>query len=223
MPLSEEQIIDRLLVQVRDPLVAFPRCHDFDHTMRVLNNARRLAKVEGGHRLVIECAALLHDIGRKIELADNGRTCHAAVGAAQAPAILRQAGLRNPMLIERIVECVASHRFRGSPQASPPTTIEAKIIFDADKLDSMGAIGIGRAFHFAGRIGARVHNRENEALNGESYGLEDSAFREYLVKLRHLAGVLLTAEGRRLGAGRHLFMEEFFKRLTREVDGHDLA
>ena len=99
-----------------------------------------------------------------------------------------------------------------------PASIEAKIVYDADKLDSMGAIGIGRAFHFAGRIGARVHNRQEEALNNDSYTIEDTAFREYLVKLRHLQKHLLTAEGRRIGEQRSRFMEVFFQRLLSEAE-----
>ena len=93
----------------------------------------------------------------------------------------------------------------------------------ADKLDSIGAIGAGRAFHFAGRIGARVHNSEAEARDSDSYSVEDSAYREYLVKLRHIHEAMLTAEGRRMAEGRHLFMVAFFERICLETRGEDFG
>ena len=83
----------------------------------------------------------------------------------------------------KIVNCVKRHRYRSSDL---PVTLEEKIVYDADKLDSVGAIGIGRAFLFAGRSGAKVHNTKEDALNSESYSEEDTAYREYLVKLRHI-------------------------------------
>ena len=95
--------------------------------------------------------------------------------------------------------------------------MEARVLFDADKLDSLGAVGLARAFHFAGKTGARVHNTRDEALGGESYGREDSAYREYLVKLRHLPEGMLTASGRRVARERDLFMQEFFQELDKET------
>ncbi len=216
MNYAQEEIVRHLRELVEKLLANSPRCHDIDHTLRVLENARRLVRFEGGDPFVVECAALLHDIGRLAEFADNGKTCHALIGAEKAGGVLRQAGLEDSGQIQHIVACIATHRYRNRGSAVP-ATIEARIIFDADKLDSMGAVGIGRAFHFAGRIGARVHNRREEALRGASYGSEDSAYREYLVKLCRLNDCLLTGEGRRLGCERHRFMQEFFTRLEAET------
>lgn len=197
-----------------------PACHDWDHTLRVLHNARHICQVEGANTFVVEAAAVLHDIGRPAELADQGKTCHAAHGAGLAAAMLRDLGVTEPVLVEQIADCVRTHRYR-TRGARRPDSLEAKIIFDADKLDCIGAIGIGRSFHFAGRIGARVHNAEREATAAESYSTEDSAYREFLVKLRFVKDRMLTAEGRRMAASRHEFMLRFFERLNREVVGHD--
>jgi uncharacterized protein len=86
-------------------------------------------------------------------------------------------------------------------------------------LDSIGAIGIGRSFHFAGRTGARVHNRAEEALASDSYSREDSAYREYLVKLRKIRERMLTDAGRQLAEKRHAFMVAFFEELNEECFG----
>jgi uncharacterized protein len=213
--------LHRVAVAAREILERSPACHDWDHTLRVLTNARRLRELEGGDPLVVDCAALLHDIGRPEELADQGVTCHARRGAELVRDILPRAGLADPALIEHIAACVRTHRFRARGEERP-ASLEARILFDADKLDSIGAIGIGRSFHFAGRIGARVHNRAAEAEGSASYSREDSAHREFLVKLRHVRRSLLTDAGRRLAAGRHRFMIEFFAQLERETRGEDL-
>lgn len=198
-----------------------PACHDWDHTLRVWANARRIHELEGGDALVVDCAALLHDIGRPEELADQGVTCHATRGAELARDLLPQVGIADPELVDHIAACVRTHRFRARDRVRP-ATIEARIVFDADKLDSIGAIGIGRSFHFAGRIGARVHNAAEEAQGSASYSRQDSAYREYLVKLRHVRQRLLTDAGRRLADGRHRFMVAFFAQIEREVRGEDL-
>ena len=202
---------------VRQRLLANPASHDWDHTQRVLHNAREIAAAEPGCDLaVVECGALLHDVARADESTGGAAGCHAQAGAMQAEAILRQLECDEPFIVA-VVHCVAAHRWRRRGDGAAPQTLEARIVYDADKLDSMGAIGIGRAFHFAGRIGARVHNRAAEALAEPEYSREDSAWREYLVKLRLLHKAMLTKAGRRLARRRHRFMETFFQELIVET------
>lgn len=210
-------LISLLVTRVQELLLSSPACHDWDHTQRVRHLALQLAAAEGADPLVVEAAALLHDIGRPAELADQGRTCHASLGAELANDLLLQLGVTNDAFRAQVQECVRCHRHRRRPDVPKPQSIEAQVVYDADKLDSMGAIGIGRAFHFAGRIGARVHNAADEALNGESYGREDSAYREYLVKLRHLQNKMLTASGTKMARRRHQVMEDFFAELNHET------
>ena len=182
--------------------------------------AERLARSEQADENVVVCGALLHDIGRPAELRDKGRTCHAREGARLVPELLGEIGVDDEAFVSRVSECVRTHRFRNRLEEHP-SSLEAMVVFDADKLDSMGAIGIGRAFHFAGRIGARVHNTAEEALSSEAYGRDDTAYREYLVKLRRLHEAVLTPSGRRLAEQRHRFMEVFFEQLDREVAERD--
>ena len=210
-----QDIVERAVAAARGYRADSPACHDWDHTQRVRCNALQLARGEGADLLVVEVAALLHDIGRPQELADQGKTDHAQVGAEMAALLLPQLGVDDDAFIAHVVDCIRTHRFR-TRTGEPPATIEAKVLFDADKLDSLGAIGLARAFHFAGKTGARVHNTPQEALSGDSYGREDSALREFLVKLQNVPGRLLTATGRQIGAERLAFMREFFARLDRE-------
>lgn len=192
-----------------------PGCHDYAHTRRVLRNTVLIAEKEKPADLRAALfGALLHDIARPEELASGGKLCHAALGAGKAERILRAAGFTDEAFIRHVSEIVRTHRYRGS---AVPATPEARIVFDADKLDSLGAFGVARAFHFAGRIGAKIHNTEEAALGSESYSREDSAYREYLVKLRHLPDRMLTETGRELARERAAFMKRFFDELNAEA------
>lgn len=188
--------------------------HDWDHTCRVMKNAEQLlAEEPEADRETVLFAALLHDCARPEEHASRGRVCHARKGAELAAELMKARGLP-PEFCARVAEIIRTHRYRADAR---PTTPEGRIVFDADKLDSLGAAGLGRAFLFAGACGARLHNTEKEALEGAPYGPEDTAYREYLVKLRHLPQVMQTPAGRRLAEERLRFMAEFFRRLDEEV------
>ena len=212
-----QDIVARAEAAARECLADSPACHDWDHTQRVRCNALQLARGEGADLLVVEVAALLHDIGRPQELADQGKTDHAQVGAEMATRLLPQLGVDDNAFITHVADCIRTHRFRMRQPELFPKTLEAKVVFDADKLDGIGAIGIARSFHFAGRIGARVHNTAEEALAENSYSQEDSAYREYLVKLRYVKDKMLTETGRRLAIQRHDFMVDFFRQLNEET------
>ena len=186
-----------------------------DHVERVIALAEKLAREEGADLEVVKVAALLHDIGRGEEARSRGRVCHACYGAELARKILEEEGL-SPDFIERVVRAIRRHRFRGK---EAPESLEEKVLFDADKLDSLGAVGIGRAFLFAGEVGARLHNPEVDLEKTEPYSSEDTAWREFKLKLSRIKDRMLTAGGRRLAEERHRFMEEFFERLHREVRG----
>lgn len=191
-----------------------PGCHDYAHTLRVLHNAELLLQTEpDADSFVVRTAALFHDFARPEELASDGKQDHAQLGADLVRIELEQLGCE-PDFVDHVTSCIRTHRYRGK---LIPETLEAKIVYDADKLDSTGAFGIARAFHFAGRIGACLHNTAEEAVNSDAYGKNDSAYREYLVKLRHLPGKMLTESGRKLAKERAVFMDEFFSRLNNEA------
>lgn len=189
--------------------------HGWDHVERVVKLCEHIGPLEGCDMTVLRLAALLHDIGRHESDKTNGSVCHAALGAEMARKELGNA-TAEPAVVEAVVHCVATHRFRGGAE---PASIEAKVLFDADKLDSVGAVGIGRAFLFAGEVGARLHDPHADHEITEAYGAEDTAHREYTVKLRHIKDRMLTQTGRAMAEARHRFMEEFFARLDAETRG----
>ena len=189
--------------------------HGYDHIRRVEYLCRRLGRELGADMEVLELAALLHDIGRADQDRSAGGSCHARSGAETASVLLRGFGA-SAALVGKVADCIRQHRFRST---TPPESLEARILWDADKIDSLGAVGIGRAFLFAGEVGARLHNTEIEARRSAAYSQGDTAYREYLVKLKGLPRQLKTAAGRRIARERAAFMETFFQRLGDEVKG----
>ena len=211
--MDTEKLLGKIRETVRIRLLDSESSHDFDHTMRVCRNAEMLLEeLPDADRDVVRLAAVLHDVARPEEKACR-KVCHAARGAEIAAEILEDLHVEKTFA-DRIVSAVRTHRYRDD---NAPQTLEEKIVYDADKLDSLGAAGIGRAFLFAGKFGARLHNTEQEALNSEAYSKEDTAYREYLVKLRYLPDAMLTAPGKRIASERISFMREFFDRLNQEV------
>ena len=191
-------------------------CHGPDHTERVHKTALHIGRLMGAKLDVLSAAALLHDIGRRYETREQGKICHAEKGAELAREILAELDF-SPVLIDEIAHCIEAHRFRGN---KVPKTLEAKILYDADKLDSIGAVGIGRAFLFAGQTGARLHNENDvDILACKPYSREDTAYREFKFKMSKIKDRMLTPEGKRLAEERHDFMEVFFDRLERETKG----
>jgi len=189
--------------------------HAWDHTLRVCRLCERIGSREGADMSVLLAAAYLHDIGRAGQDASNGAVCHAQEGARIASPFIEGLPVsRNRK--ENIIHCIKAHRYRGN---QGPKSLEAKVLFDADKLDAIGAIGIARAYLFAGEVGARLHSPEVKAEETRPYSENDTGFREYRVKLCKIRDRMLTKEGRRLADARHAFMEDFFKRFIKEYEG----
>jgi uncharacterized protein len=199
----------------RDRLARSGMSHDWEHTLRVRRLSLRIGEAEGADLKVVEIAAYLHDIARPLEDGSKGAVCHAQRGAEIAEGLLKGLPLP-PNQSENILHCIRSHRFRGKVR---PETVEAKALFDADKLDAIGAIGIARAFQFAGELGARLHNADVHPDATLPYSVEDTGYREFRLKLSKIRDRMQTREGRRLANGRHEFMEAFFKRFLDEHEG----
>jgi uncharacterized protein len=189
--------------------------HAWDHTLRVSRLCEHIGRAEGVDMDVLLVAAYLHDIGRCQQDRSNGAFCHARKGTRMAAPILKNLPLSENQR-QNILHCIGTHRFRGK---HAPVTPEAKVLFDADKLDAIGAVGVARAFLFAGEVGARLHSPEADLEATEPYSIDDTGYREFKVKLCKIKDRMMTPAGRKLAAERHAFMEEFFKRFLEEYGG----
>jgi uncharacterized protein len=190
--------------------------HDWEHTERVFRLCMHIGQVERADLEVLGIAAYLHDIGRPFEDETKGAVCHAQKGAEMAEDFLAEHPVSNEQR-DNIIHCIQAHRFRRKDR---PETLEAKVLFDADKLDAIGAVGIARTFLFAGEVGAKIHNPHVALDKTQPYTEEDTGYREYKLKLCKIKDRMLTNEGQRLAEERHAFMETFFQRLTQEYEGN---
>ncbi len=188
--------------------------HGWDHTQRVVRLCINIGTFEKADMDILLCAAYLHDIGRTVNSENCHNMCHGEIGAEMAEPVICK--LFNKQKKDNILHCIRSHRFRGN---SIPCSNEAKVLFDADKIDAIGAIGIARAYLFAGEIGSMLHNPDHDISNARSYTVEDTGFLEYKVKLVKIKDRMLTAAGKELACERHKFMEQFFKRFISEYEG----
>ena len=189
--------------------------HDWEHTLRVFRLCEKMGRAENADMDVLRAAAYLHDIGRGFQDTSGGEVCHAEKGAQMAGPLVETLPLTDGQK-QNIIHCIRSHRFRNHHQ---PGTVEAKILFDADKLDAIGAVGVARAFLFAGEVGARLHNPDIKVEDAMPYSENDTGYREFKVKLCKIKDRMLTAEGRKLARERHAFMDDFFNRFLDEYEG----
>jgi uncharacterized protein len=188
--------------------------HNWDHTLRVRRLCERIGAAEGVDMDVLLVSAYLHDIARSQQDDSNGAVCHAEKGAQLAAAIVNKLPLTAGQK-DNILHCIRSHRFRGSHK---PRTPEARVLFDADKLDAIGAVGVARAFLFAGEVGARLHSESADVEKTRPYTVDDTGYREFKVKLFKIKDRILTRAGQELAADRHVIMEEFFNRFREEYE-----
>jgi uncharacterized protein len=192
--------------------------HGFDHILRVYHMARHLAAAEGADQEIVAAAALLHD-ARPLESLDPAsdlRQDHHLVSSGFAESILQQEGWPVER-IEAVLHCIRAHRFRDDREQ--PATLEAQALFDADKLDAIGAIGVARAVAYAAQHGQPAFAEPSPGfLTGGLLqpGEPHSAYHEYVFKLSRLKDRFFTHTARQIAAARHEYMAGFFERLRLE-------
>lgn len=189
--------------------------HDCEHVYRVLYNALEIAAQEEGINYdVLLAACLLHDIGRAEQIADPS-LCHAEIGSRKAYAYLLQLGM-GEAFARQVSRCILTHRFRKN---LPPETLEGKILFDADKLDVTGAIGIARTLVYRGTLTEPLYRvLPDGTISDGTHEIGHSFFREYKFKLEKLYDRFLTKAGAELAKERQAIAQAFYESLYREVN-----
>ncbi|MFA6514358.1 MAG: HD domain-containing protein [Patescibacteria group bacterium] len=214
-----KKIIEHIRLEAKKYFVDADGCHDWSHVERVNNLAMNIGRKERANLSVLTLAVLLHDIGRKEETKSRGKFCHAEKGAELSAKILLKYKI-DQSLVDNILHCIISHRYRNN---NIPKTIEAKVLFDADKLDSIGAVGVGRDFLFAGYLQNGLYTGNEIGLikskKDYAYTKDDTAIMEYEFKLKKIKDKMLTKTGKKIALRRHNFMVLYFKRFWREVNG----
>ena len=189
--------------------------HDREHVYRVLWNALEIAREEPDVDYdVLLAACLLHDIGRQEQFADPS-LCHALVGADKAYRFLTEQGF-GEAFAESVRSCIRTHRFRRERQ---PESLEGKILFDADKLDCIGALGIARTLMYKGNTAEPIYTVLPDGTISDGTGdTAPSFFREYRFKLEKLYDRFYTCRGGELARGRQKIAAAFYESLYGEVN-----
>lgn len=201
--------------------------HNMDHVMRVYHMACKLVENEDADLEVIEIAALLHDIGGEKEIQDTtGRTDHSIESVKLAEPFLRKLKISEAK-IKHITDCIISHRYRTE---NKPQTLEAKVLFDADKLEIVGAIGIARAYTWIGKHNAHIYKKVNikqytkENQGGKINGkIQDKTKHSpqinWETKDKLILDFLYTKKAKKIAQKRLAFSEMFFEKLEKEIEG----
>jgi uncharacterized protein len=192
--------------------------HDFDHVLRVYRMADRLAKEEGADMEIVQAAALLHDAEGSAPGSDS-RKSHHHRSADFAGQVLTAEGWPAER-ITAVQHCIRAHRFRSDGET--PQTLEARILFDADKLDVLGAIGAARTVAYATLNHQPFYAQPSPQFiesGVKEPGEPHSAYHEYLFKLRKIKTLLFTPSARMLAADRDTYLEAFFRQLAAELSG----
>lgn len=214
---KQEQLVLRTARYAEKTLGTEATGHDWLHVERVWLNARAIGKGSKADMFVVELAALLHDIADwKFHGGDH------TAGPRKARAWLEKLGV-DPAVVEHVASIVANISFKGAKVRNKITTLEGKIVQDADRLDAMGAIGIARAFAYGGAKGREIYNPAVKPVlhdSPESYTSNTSpTISHFYEKLLLLKGLMNTANGRRLAHSRHVFMARFLRQFHAEVAG----
>ncbi len=206
------------LEQARDWYQDADPVHDFDHIRRVFHMAERLAEAEGADLEIVRAAALLHDAEGSAPGGEE-RMSHHHRSAAFAADVLKAEGW--PAERSAAVQhCIRAHRFRSDGET--PQTLEARILFDADKLDVLGAIGVARVVAYAALNGQPFYAQPSPSFlaNGEKEpGEMHSAYHEYIFKLRKIKDRLFTPTARAFALERDAYLEQYFQQLQAELTG----
>ena len=188
--------------------------HEHSHTDRVYKNALEISEGEDVDIDVVKTAALLHDIAR--EKQDSGKCkCHAMEGAKMAKELLENLDFPKEK-IGRVIYAIESHRHSSKIE---PKTREAAIIQDADRLDALGAITIGRMFSSGGKAGIPLYNPENKKTL-KNYQGQNSTIEGFNKKILKITPeTFKTKKAKEIAMGGYKFVQVFLERFIKEWNG----
>ncbi|MFZ6053118.1 HD domain-containing protein [Halocola ammonii] len=214
---SQKTVIEAVEQDVKKRFEGEGTGHDWHHIDRVRKIALRIAKEENADLYITELGALLHDIAdHKFFEGDLER------GPLQAEMILREHSA-DSATIDAVKEIISEVSYKGAGVETPVSSKESACVQDADRIDALGAIGIGRTFAYGGFVGNSMHEpklkpemhddfKEYSSANG-------STINHFYEKLLLLKDRMNTAEGEKIAVSRHEFMEQYLDRFFKEWEG----
>jgi uncharacterized protein len=214
--MQNAEIIEKTTAFVRQSLAAAEGGHDWWHIHRVWVNAKKIAAGEPADMLVVELAALLHDIAdSKFHNGDE------EIGPSVAAEFLRGLSI-DENTVAHVGQIIRNISFKSGFDKASFSSKELEIVQDADRLDAMGAIGIARAFSYGGYKGREIYNPEikpNLNMSKQEYKSSTApSVNHFYEKLLLLKDRMNTDRGRELARQRHAFMEQYLAEFYDEVN-----
>jgi uncharacterized protein len=196
---------------LRDRMGTDP-AHGLDHVRRVVANARQLAEAEGAKLEVVLPAAWLHDCV-VVPKDSPDRTTASTQAARAAREWLERAGY-DRSLLDEIEHAIVAHSFSARLSTR---TIEAKVVQDADRIDSLGAIGIARCLMLGGNLERPLYDPDDPFCDGREPDDSISTIDHFYTKLLRLSDTMQTDSGRKEARKRTEFMLFYLQRLAEEL------
>jgi uncharacterized protein len=210
-------MIEEVIAHVKEALRDVEAGHDWFHIERVWRNALHINQQEGGNKLVIELAALLHDIAdSKFHGGDD------TIGPRKAREVMERLEFE-AKVVDEVIFIIENISFKGGRDIPHRRTIELDIVQDADRLDAIGAIGIARAFNYGGYKGRALYDPAippDMNMTKEEYKKSTApTLNHFYEKLFLLKDLMNTETGRTLANERYQFMQQFVEQFLREARG----
>ncbi|MDC6366331.1 MULTISPECIES: HD domain-containing protein [Flavobacteriaceae] len=217
--MNQEQLIAQTIAFVKEKLQNAEGGHDWFHTERVLNTSKLIAQHEEVDPLIVQLAAILHDVAdAKFHNGDE------TVGPNTARAFLTTKKV-DAKIVEHVVNIIQHMSFKNSLEngEAPFSSLEMKVVQDADRLDAIGAIGIARTFNYGGFKNRPLYDPDiapSLNLSKEAYKKSNApTINHFYEKLLLLKDQMNTETGKRLAQERHLFMLEYLTQFYGEWNG----
>jgi len=210
-------IINRTEDFVKETLANAEGGHDWWHIYRVWNNAKLINKIEKADELVVELAALLHDIAdSKFHNGDE------EIGPVTAGNFLKTLNVDADVILH-VQQIIRHMSFKASLGEKQFHSKELEVVQDADRLDAIGAVGIARAFSYGGfknRALYDPHIEPNLNMSKEEYKKSTApTINHFYEKLLLLKDKMNTDTGKRIALERHHFMENYLRQFYTEWEG----
>lgn len=186
--------------------------HDFDHILRVYKNAQEICKNEKANKKLVLSAVLLHDI-ISYPKSDNRSKLSSLESAKESEKILKKYNFSKDE-IDIVSNAIREHSFS---QKKTPTTIEGKILQDADRLDALGAIGIARVFATGGSLDRQFYNQNDPFCMTRKPNDGVWTVDHFFQKLLLLESQMNTKSGKIEAKKRTQFLHVFLKHLKEEI------
>jgi len=186
--------------------------HDFEHIMRVYKNAQKMCKKEKANEKLVLSAALLHDIV-SYPKSDKRSKLSSVESAKKSKTILKKYDFSEEEIII-ISDAISDHSFS---QNKIPSTLEGKILQDADRLDAIGAIGIARVFATGGSLKRPFYNNDDPFCKTRKPDDETWTVDHFYQKLLKLDSLMNTKSGKMEAKKRTKVLKDFLKQLKLEI------